>query len=190
MKEYMDDGLQFSVNRQFSETYLPLASADTEFKGKVARELAKGRGIKQAKPDRIYGLDLDQFCTQNLRQSLLLGECCSLSSTSLVKPFHIFRSTIHISRVHFTASGLQLPATLRPRFPRPILKKLIFPFFSQARSPSKFFTSSGVNHPSTCDTARSFWIPTSRTNTSALSTLHYTKSKPSLATHLHLHPSF
>lgn len=64
MKEYMDDGLQFSVNRQFSETYLPLASADTEFKGKVARELAKGRGIKQAKPDRIYGLNLDQFHTQ------------------------------------------------------------------------------------------------------------------------------
>ncbi|KAM0797042.1 hypothetical protein BDR22DRAFT_824558 [Usnea florida] len=63
MKEYMDDGLQFSVNRQFSETYLPLASADTDFKGKVASKLAKGRGIKQAKPDRIYGLNLDQFRT-------------------------------------------------------------------------------------------------------------------------------
>ena len=70
-EDYANDGLQMSVNRLFTETYLPNASADTTFESRVAKDLSKGQGMKQAKPDRIYGLNLDQFRTpknKTLRQ--------------------------------------------------------------------------------------------------------------------------
>ena len=60
-EDYEEVGLQFCADRQFSETYLPNAFNDQGFEATVAEKLAKDQGMKQAKPDRIYGLDLDQL---------------------------------------------------------------------------------------------------------------------------------
>jgi hypothetical protein len=59
--DFEEVGLQFSSNRQFARTYLPNIFDDQGFEAKVARELAKEQGMKNPKPDRIYGLDCDQL---------------------------------------------------------------------------------------------------------------------------------
>ena len=60
-EDYEEAGLQFSADRQFSETYLPNACDDQGFEVNVARVLAKDQGMMQGKPDRIYGLNGDQL---------------------------------------------------------------------------------------------------------------------------------
>ena len=60
-EDFWEAGLQICADRQFSNTYYPYVIEDKTFEEKVAKKFAKESGMTDPKPDRIYGLNLDQI---------------------------------------------------------------------------------------------------------------------------------
>ncbi|KAL8795290.1 MAG: hypothetical protein Q9182_007549, partial [Xanthomendoza sp. 2 TL-2023] len=55
MEDFIDDGMTWNVDCEFQRTYLPNAYRLIGYEKEIATILAKERGIKNPKPDRIYG---------------------------------------------------------------------------------------------------------------------------------------
>ena len=81
--KYVDEdfelgGLQFSADREFTRGFLPNMYADAGFEAKVANEMAKVHGMRNPKPDRVYGLMRTQL--SRLEGAMLRPETKTLIS--------------------------------------------------------------------------------------------------------------
>lgn len=60
-EDFEDSGLDWTVDQEFSRTYLPNTCSQVGYDAEIARALAKERGIKNPKPDRTYGLRVNDI---------------------------------------------------------------------------------------------------------------------------------
>ncbi|KAL8823504.1 MAG: hypothetical protein Q9170_008355 [Blastenia crenularia] len=62
LEDFVDSGLAWNVDREFKRTYLPNSYASfVNYEDKIATALAKERGMKNPKPDRTYGLAVNNI---------------------------------------------------------------------------------------------------------------------------------
>ena len=61
VEDWWDDGLAVEVNRQFRKTMLPNAYLDQGLEAVIAKALAKDDGMKDPKPDFIFGIKTDKY---------------------------------------------------------------------------------------------------------------------------------
>lgn len=77
LEDFVDSGLAWNVDREFKRTYLPNSYASfVNYEDKIATALAKERGMKNPKPDRTYGLAVNNIPPPD--QALLRDETNAL----------------------------------------------------------------------------------------------------------------
>ncbi|KAL8941381.1 MAG: hypothetical protein Q9211_001847 [Gyalolechia sp. 1 TL-2023] len=60
-EDFDDSGLDWTVDREFHRTYLPNAYGSIGYEEQIATALAKERGMKNPKPDRAFGLAINDI---------------------------------------------------------------------------------------------------------------------------------
>lgn len=61
VEDYQDTGLNVVPNREFRRNCLPNAFLAIGYEDKIARGLVKKQGVKNPKPDRVYGLSIKTY---------------------------------------------------------------------------------------------------------------------------------
>ncbi|KAL9010127.1 MAG: hypothetical protein Q9173_004910 [Seirophora scorigena] len=60
-EDFEDSGLDWTLDREFARNFLPNTYHAVGYHDQIAKALAKERGIKNPKPDRAYGLAIDNI---------------------------------------------------------------------------------------------------------------------------------
>ena len=60
-EDFEDSGLEWTLDREFARTYLPNTYQTIGYEERIATALAKERGMKNPKPDRAYGLAINDI---------------------------------------------------------------------------------------------------------------------------------
>lgn len=60
-EDFEDSGLDWIVDREFDGTFLPNTYSKVGYAAEIAKALAKERGMKNPKPDRAYGLSINEI---------------------------------------------------------------------------------------------------------------------------------
>lgn len=60
-EDFEDSGLDWTVDREFNRTFLPNTYSKVGYDVEIAKALAKERGMKNPKPDRTYGLRVNDI---------------------------------------------------------------------------------------------------------------------------------
>lgn len=77
-EDFEDSGLDWTLDREFVRTYLPNSYLDVGYHAEIAKTLAKQRGIKNPKPDRAYGLAINEIPPPEDHAGLLRDETLGL----------------------------------------------------------------------------------------------------------------
>lgn len=72
-EDFEDSGLDWTVDREFRRTFLPNTYRKVGYDEQIAKALAKERGMKNPKPDRLYGLAVDDIPPLKIKQG-----CCEM----------------------------------------------------------------------------------------------------------------
>ena len=70
-EDFEDSGLDWTQDQQFKSTYLPDAYTGVDYGDDIAKALAKGCGVKNPKPDRAFGFNINFTQPPNYQDALL-----------------------------------------------------------------------------------------------------------------------
>lgn len=70
-EDFEDCGLDWTQDREFARTFLPNSYHAIGYEDQIAKTLAKERGMKNPKPDRAYGLAIDDIPSPDDQTGLL-----------------------------------------------------------------------------------------------------------------------
>ncbi|KAL8905672.1 MAG: hypothetical protein Q9207_002486 [Kuettlingeria erythrocarpa] len=71
LEDFEESGMGWSVDREFSHSFLPNSYTDVGYEEKISKALAKDHGIKNPKPDRAYGFAVKSIPPPEGRAALL-----------------------------------------------------------------------------------------------------------------------
>ncbi|KAI4174689.1 MAG: hypothetical protein LQ348_006329 [Seirophora lacunosa] len=73
-EDFEDCGLDWTQDREFARNFLPNSYHEIGYEEQIAKTLAKERGMKNPKPDRAYGLAIDDISPPGHQFDLLRDE--------------------------------------------------------------------------------------------------------------------
>ncbi|KAI4117488.1 MAG: hypothetical protein LQ345_002286 [Seirophora villosa] len=73
-EDFEDCGLDWTQDREFARDFLPNSYHEVGYEEQIAKTLAKERGMKNPKPDRAYGLAIDDISPPEHQFDLLRDE--------------------------------------------------------------------------------------------------------------------
>lgn len=77
-EDFDNSGLDWTVDQEFHNSFLPNAYSQIGYEEKIAKELAKQKGMKNPKPDRAYGFAIDSIPPPQGLPALLRDETQAL----------------------------------------------------------------------------------------------------------------